>query len=140
MYMFVTNKRVHVLMFGITKTGAAHPEQCKQSGRVDKNIRKHKQGQNKPNLTGDKEKDRDLQKLQRTQKGKKVAPVVRPRGNIIQEFEHGSTRCLEKCNSYFCVYCLLRFYVIVVLFLIIVFIVFNDPWWQQSSLEPSSLQ
>jgi len=109
MYMFVTNKRVHVLMFGITKTGSAHPEQCKQSGRVDKNIRKHKQGQNKPNLTGDKEKDRDLQKLQRTQKGKKVAPVVRPRGNIIQEFEHGSTRCLEKCNSCFCVYCLLWF-------------------------------
>jgi len=97
-------------MFGITKTGSAHPEQCKQSGRVDKNIRKHKQGQNKPNLTGDKEKDRDLQELQSTQKGKKVAPVVRPRGNIIQEFEHGSTRCLEKCNSV--ILCLLSFTVL----------------------------
>jgi hypothetical protein len=38
----------------------------------------------------------DLQELQSTQKGKKVAPVVRPGRDVIQEFKHGSTRCLEK--------------------------------------------
>jgi hypothetical protein len=87
MYMFVTNKLVHwfyeYLLCGFTKTGSAHPEQCEQSGRINENIRKHKQGKNKANLTSNEEKDRDLQELQRTEKGKKVAPVVRPRRNVI---------------------------------------------------------
>jgi hypothetical protein len=97
------------LVFGITKTGSAHPEQCKQGGRIDKNVNKYGYGKDETNLLENKQKDRDLQELQRTKKGKKVAPVVRPRRDVIQEFQHGSTWSLEKCNSCICVFMFLQF-------------------------------